>query len=138
MRVVRKNANTHTSGPDAAVPLNICTRKYSSLFLYERGCEKCILLAVETFLGSALLFKGCDLNQFVGLQLPLVLHEFCTQLLQSKETPHKIDPLSSPATFRNFLLRGTLVLCPLKTLRHRALDPSMSHSHLYIGWMRVF
>ena len=78
------------------------------------------------------------INQFVGLLLALVLHEFCTQLLQSKETPHKIDPLSSPATFCNFLLRGTLILCPLKSLRHRALDPSMSHSHLYIGWMRVF
>ena len=57
-------------------------------------------------------FKGSYLNQFVGLLLALVLHEFCTQLLQSKETPHKIDPLSSPATFRNFLFRRTLVLCP--------------------------
>ena len=59
MRVVRKNTKTHTSGPDVALtaaPWNMFTRKYSSLFLYERGCEKCILLEVETFLGSALLF----------------------------------------------------------------------------------
>ena len=59
MRVVRKNAKTHTCGPDVevdAAPLNISTSYFSGLFLYERGCEKCILLAVETFLGSNLVF----------------------------------------------------------------------------------
>ena len=54
-----KKRKTHTSGPDVALtaaPWNMFTKKYSSLFLYEWRCEKCILLAVETFLGSALLF----------------------------------------------------------------------------------
>ena len=55
----KKRKNTHTSGPDVALtaaPWNMFTRKYSSLFLYERGCEEYILLAVETFLGSNLVF----------------------------------------------------------------------------------
>ena len=54
-----KKRKTHTSGPDVALtaaPWNMFTRKYSSLFQYEKGCEKCILLAVETFLGSNLVF----------------------------------------------------------------------------------
>ena len=67
---------------------------------------------------------------------------FCTNSARNCSNPRKHRTRSTLFLHLQLFVTSCsaepLYCAPLKTLRHRALDPSMSHSHLYIGWMRVF